>query len=168
MKRTLLSLIGLFIGIVTFAQNTYQSGKFNVKLNGNNATIVGLAESDLTDIRIPSTVKINDVKYPVTAIAEGAFRNQTSLLSVSIGLNIATIGSNAFVGCSHLKTVYVYALMPPKGTGKADIFGYDDGFGSLVLPDNFTVYVSAGSVADFQNDATWGKLHIEPMVIKIP
>lgn len=163
MKRLFLSFVTMLIGLAAFAQNqTFESGKFVYKLSGNNAILVATAENNLKDARIPSSVKLNGVKYPVTGVADGAFANQTELLSVSLGLNIASVGDNAFVGCSRLKAVYVYSLMPPKCSGKAPIFGNADGS----IPEGLTIYVSAGSVADFSNAPVWNGLTIEPMVTK--
>lgn len=167
MKRITLSLIAIALCGSLFAQSgLFSSGKFTYQISGNSAVIVALTESDITDIRIPSSVKVNDIKYPVTAIADEAFSNQTSLLSVSLGLNIKQIGEGAFVGCSHLKAVYVYALDPPACSANRPIFGYDDGSGTIVLPQDFKVYVSAGSVADFQTAAGWSRLPIAPMQIR--
>ncbi len=166
MKRITLSLIVVALCGSLFAQSgLVTSGKFVYQISGNSAVIVSLTESGITDIRIPSSVKVNDVKYPVTAIADDAFSNQTNLLSVSLGLNINRIGEGAFVGCPRLTTVYVYALEPPACSANRPIFGFDNGSGTIVLPQNFKVYVSSGSVADFQTAAGWSRLPIAPMQI---
>ncbi len=161
MKRLFFSFVSILLGLSLFAQEqTFESGKFVYKLSGNNAVLVATAEDNLKDVRIPSSVKVNDVRYAVTAIADGAFSNQSELLSVSLGFNISSIGDNAFVGCSRLKAVYVYSLEPPKCSGRAPVFGSADGS----LPEGLTVYVSAGSVNDFLNAQVWNSLNIEPMV----
>ena len=167
MKRLFISLVSLCVCALMMAQGvTYESGKFIYKLSGNNAILVAAADENVTDVRIPSTVKINGVKYPVTGIADGAFYNQENLLSVSIGVNIQNIGDGAFFGCPKLKAVYSYALTPPKCSGKMAVFGFEDGAGSVLLPADMVVYVSAGSVADYRASAVWSETAVEPMVTK--
>ena len=54
---------------------------------------------------IPSTVKINGVKYKVTEIASNAFKGNTKLKKVIIGANVKKIGKNVFYKCSKLMSV---------------------------------------------------------------
>lgn len=167
MKRISLFLLTLFFALSISAQGlTYESGKFVYKLSGNSAIIVGPADESITDARIPSSVKIEGVKYPVTGIADGAFYNIESLLSVSLGINIRNVGDGAFFGCSRLKAVYCYAIEPPVCSGKVAVFGCENGTGSVSIPDGLTVYVSAGSLGNYRSATVWNELPVEPMVTK--
>ena len=56
---------------------------------------------------IPASVVINGVAYKVTAIAEDAFYNCSSLKEVVIGRNVTKIGAGAFQNCKKLKSVTI-------------------------------------------------------------
>ncbi len=56
---------------------------------------------------IPNTITIDGIKYKVTGIAKNAFKGCTKLKKVTIGKNIATIGTKAFYGCRNLKTIKI-------------------------------------------------------------
>ena len=58
-------------------------------------------------IAIPDTVTYNGKTYAVTSIGSSAFRNCTSLKSVTIGDAVTSIGSYAFRNCSSLKSVTI-------------------------------------------------------------
>ncbi len=88
----------------------------------------GPADANATQAVVPDTITINGVRYKVTAIADGIFKNNTqitnvtigsyikdikremfsgctSLQSVTLGSGVETIGEKAFYGCKKLKTV---------------------------------------------------------------
>lgn len=56
---------------------------------------------------IPDTIKVNGKAYKVTSIQKNAFKNNTSITSVTIGKNITKIGKNAFYGCKNLKKIKI-------------------------------------------------------------
>ena len=58
-----------------------------------------------TTVKIPDTVKISGITCKVTGIASNAFKNNTTLKTITIGKNVATIGTNAFYGCKNLVKV---------------------------------------------------------------
>ena len=55
-----------------------------------------------TDITIPGTI----AGYKVKAIGEGAFKNNTDLVTVKIEEGVEEIREEAFYGCSSIKTVH--------------------------------------------------------------
>lgn len=63
--------------------------------------------SSKTNITIPDTITINEIKYKVTSVSTNAFANNKKLTKVTIGSNIISIGKNAFSGCSKLTTVII-------------------------------------------------------------
>ena len=56
-------------------------------------------------VTIPSTIKVDGIKYKVTSIAKNAYKNNQSITKITIGSNIKTIGANAFSGCKKLTEV---------------------------------------------------------------
>ena len=56
---------------------------------------------------IPSTVTYNGTTYSVTSIGASAFRNSSSLTSVTIPNSVTSIGRGAFYGCSSLTSVTI-------------------------------------------------------------
>lgn len=92
---------------------TYKVGNFKYKVttvaNGKTGkvTLVAPAKKTYTKVTIPSTVKIKNESYQVTAIAKNAFKNNTKLKTVVVGKYITKIGATAFYGCKKLKTVTV-------------------------------------------------------------
>ncbi len=70
-----------------------------VKFNGNG-------ETDITVLTIAKHPETGE-EYYVTEIGEGAFMDNTDLVSVTIDSSILTIGANAFAGCTSLTDVYV-------------------------------------------------------------
>ena len=53
--------------------------------------------------KVPDTVKIGGITYDVTSVADGAFKNNAHITSVTIGDNVTKIGAKAFSGCKNLK-----------------------------------------------------------------
>ncbi len=70
--------------------------------DGLGYTVCGIGSSTVKDVVIPTTINFK----PVTAISDGAFKDNSSIRSVSISKNIASIGAEAFSGCSSLTTIY--------------------------------------------------------------
>lgn len=54
---------------------------------------------------IPDTIQVDGVACKVTRISANAFKNKTSLKTVTIGRNVEIIGTNAFYGCKKLNKV---------------------------------------------------------------
>ena len=58
-----------------------------------------------TSVKIPDTVKLSGIRCKVAGISANAFKNDTTLRTVTIGKNVTTIGSNAFYGAKKLSKV---------------------------------------------------------------
>ena len=71
-------------------------------VNNGTVTITNI-NSDERELEIPSEIS----GYPVTAIAESAFENNTALEYVSISNSVFIIGKNAFKGCTNLKEICI-------------------------------------------------------------
>lgn len=59
----------------------------------------------ITKLKVPDTVDINGVDYPVTKVANKACYKLSKLKTVNIGNNVTVIGKQAFMNCKKLKTV---------------------------------------------------------------
>ena len=62
--------------------------------------------SKKASVKIPDTIQVNGIVCKVTGIAANAFKNNTSLKTVTIGKNVTVIGANTFYGCKNLSKVY--------------------------------------------------------------
>lgn len=83
----------------------YTSGlKYSYNAGQRSYTLTGIGSSTSDTIVIPDTVRLvaTSVEMPVTAIADGAFKNNTKIKSVTMGDNIVSIGASAFEGCTSL------------------------------------------------------------------
>ena len=58
-------------------------------------------------VSIPSTIKVDGIKYKVTGIASKAFRNNKYITKVTIGKYVQKIGSGAFYKCKKLKNITI-------------------------------------------------------------
>ena len=68
-----------------------------------------VADSKTETVEVPASITVNNASYKVTAISNGAFKNNKTLKSVVIGQNVKTIGDNAFKDCTNLTTVVMGA-----------------------------------------------------------
>ena len=105
--------------------------------NNTSATLTGYTGSP-SSIIIPDTVENAGITYEVNAIGPNAFKNCTTLTSLTIGPQVSTIGQYAFTGCSNLSTMY-YNAVNASTTGSYHL--HTDGSGSL---SGFQVIIGNG------------------------
>lgn len=74
--------------------------KISLMFLGNN-------KKNYKTVSIPSSLKYKNKTYQVSAIANGALKNNRKLQKVIIGKNVCTIGKQAFCNCKKLKTVSI-------------------------------------------------------------
>lgn len=67
--------------------------------DGKSYSVLGMGTCTDTELIIPATYE----GYPVTAIAEGAFKENTSITSLKTGKNTVTIERYAFQNCTSLE-----------------------------------------------------------------
>ena len=87
------------------------------------------------DVVIPSTVTRNGTTYSVTSIGDYAFRNCSSLTSVTIPTGVTSIGDRACAYCSGLTSVTI-----PTGVTSIEdyAFYYCSGLTSVTIPNSVT------------------------------
>ena len=68
----------------------------------NLATVVGLADSSMCDIKIPEYIFSN---VRVVSIGDKALARQNQLVSVTLPASVETVGKNAFAWCPSLKCI---------------------------------------------------------------
>ena len=68
------------------------------------------------DVTIPETVTYNGITYTITSIGNSAFRECSSLTSITIPDAVTTIGNFAFNGCSSLTSVSIPEAVTSIGT----------------------------------------------------
>lgn len=93
-------------------KQTYTVGSLNYQVTNastksGTVTVTGVSKKTLTKVSIPSTVKIGNYSYKVTAVGSSALKGCTSLTSVTIGSNVKEIGANAFYGDKKLEKITV-------------------------------------------------------------
>ncbi len=74
---------------------------------GREVTYMKPLKQSVAAVTIANTVKVNGVRYKVTAIAPNAFKNCKKLKRITIGKNIASIGAKAFYKCTRLAKIEV-------------------------------------------------------------
>jgi hypothetical protein len=89
--------------LVTEGSTTYTKGiKFTLNSDNASYSVTGYTNGNPAVV-IPDTYN----GMPVTAIADGVFKDRADIKSVQLGKNIETIGANAFNGCTKLaKVIY--------------------------------------------------------------
>ena len=102
-------------------------------LNSDNASysVSGIGTVTNTDIVIPATYK----GLPVTKISNSAFKDNTSITSVTIPNSVTTIGTYTFQNCSGLTSITI-----PEGvtTINERVFYGCSGLTSVTIPNSVT------------------------------
>ena len=105
MKKRILSIMLTLCMIMAFMPQTAFAGTFdfNFTISGNKVTINKYTGSD-TVVEIPSKLGGD---FPVTSIGDDAFKDCTSLTSVTIPNSVESIGYRAFQNCSSLASITI-------------------------------------------------------------
>ena len=108
----------------------YQTLNATFDSASSSYTIAGYT-GNVADVIIPATYK----GYPVTSIADLAFRDCTSLTSVVIPDSVTTIGYRAFYNCDRLTSVTIGSGVTSIGDGA---FAYCDRLTSVTIGSGVT------------------------------
>lgn len=91
----------------------YTIGNYKYKVtkattNGTGTvTLTGLKKKTVKSITVKDTVKIQGVKFKVTAIGAKACQKCKKLKKATVGKNVTAIGNKAFYQCKSLKTIKI-------------------------------------------------------------
>jgi hypothetical protein len=94
--KKLLALITAFV--ITSGYQTL-SGDWAYSVSDNQATITGYSGDD-TEVVIPSRVFVIEVEVAVVKVGDEAFKDNTSVTSITIPDSVTSIGDAAFANCT--------------------------------------------------------------------
>lgn len=119
---------------ITIYYNKFPDNECGVTYFDNNID----GETYSGDITIPATVTSGDTIYAVICIGHYAFRNCTSLTSISLPSTVTSISSSAFWGCTSLTTISL-----PEGLFSIDdsAFGECSSLTSITIPRKGVTYI---------------------------
>ena len=112
-------------------QNASQGLEFKLNFDEQSYSVTEIGTCTDTDIIIPATYK----GLPVTAIADSAFRDCSSLTSVVIPDSVTRIGDQAFYYCKSLTSVVIPDSVTSIGPHS---FESCSNLTSVVIPDSVT------------------------------
>ncbi len=88
------------------ADDLTDDGLWSYALNGENAELTAYHGS-AADIYVPSKISVNQTEYAVTKLGDGAFKNNDTVNSVTLGEGIKEIGAEAFYDCDSLVCIVI-------------------------------------------------------------
>ena len=104
----------LYLDVVYCYNDSVSGFEITPNADGTTATVTSFniltakkLESDTYLVNIPETVTKDGRQYTVTAIGEGAFRDEASISHVFIPKTVKDIGKDAFSGCVNLISVNI-------------------------------------------------------------
>lgn len=108
----------LSLGIHSLNRYQYPSDDLIYSITGDGVCeVVGISDSTVTDLYVPSYTEINGKIYNVQGIAPLAFRGLTSLKAVTVLSGVKKIGDNAFLSCPSLVSVVLADTVEELGVG---------------------------------------------------
>lgn len=119
-------------------------------------TVVGrTTNNDWSALRYYSNCTLLDLSRTneMTMVPDWAFELFESLEEIILPASVQKIGRYAFDGCSSLRSISIYATMPPMVSG--------DAFNGV--PEGLTVYVPALSQGSYRDAEGWKKFNILPL-----
>lgn len=114
----------------------------------------------LTELNIPTKLKsisMYNVGLTSVILPEGVTTinslSSSSFITISIPSTVTSISSSAFLGCSSLKDLYCYSVVPINTTA----FNTDKNSYDALNPSGITLHVPAFSIAAYRLDDNWYK-----------
>lgn len=117
---------------------TLKGNKYEI-IDSKSVKFIGISSASATNVIIPATIKYGGITYKVTTIAEQALKDRTNIKSLTVGINVKTIGASAFYGCKKLKTINIEATALTS-VGKNALKGINGKATIKVLKSKLTAY----------------------------
>ena len=118
MKKNFLFLIFALLPMVASADIVEIDGIcYNLITKAKQAEVTSNPNKYSGEVVIPSSVTYNDVEFSVTSIGGSAFRECSSLTSITIPNSVTSIGGYAFNGCSSLTSITIPNSVTSIGRG---------------------------------------------------
>ena len=129
-------LLSVFFTVSASAYDVEVDGIYYDLISKGNVAIVTSGDKKYSgDINIPSSIKVNDLEYPVKVIKESAFSGCSGLTSVTIPNSVTSIGEYAFSGCYGLTSVTIPNSVTSIGE---ETFSYCRDLTSVTIPNSVT------------------------------
>ena len=165
MKRLLSLSLFLMTAMLSFAHDFEKGGIYYNITSSSRLTVAvtyqGTSYSQYQNeyegvVNIPETVEYNGTTYSVTSIDEYAFRDCSTMFSITIPNSVKSIGSWAFESCSSLTAVTIPNSVTSIGDGA---FQNCTGLSSMVVEAGNTVYDSRNNCNAIIETATANLLY---------
>ena len=137
MKKPIFNLVWLFLIVYSLQVNGGKLGPLTYGIADGQATITDCDEGAKGELEIPAEIE----GAPVTSIRNFAFRDCSSLSSVTIPDSVTSIGSKAFYSCSALTSIIISESVTSIWD---NTFRDCSSLSSITIPDSVT---SIGSYA---------------------
>ena len=129
---------------ITSGMTVIDGVRYAITTSSAGATVIDNISWVVWHLTMPETVKINGETYPVTAIADSAFRS-TRLETITIPSGVKSIGSQAFYRMPNLYRVIMLGDNPPT----LDTYAFEQPYRhtkiDLIVPEGkVQVYKNAG------------------------
>ena len=105
--------------------------------NGDKYITIAGYNGSSTNVIIPSSINVNGEDIPVKTIADNAFYNSKTIISVTIPDSVTTIGYSAFGSCYNLTTVTISEGSQLTSIGSS-AFGGCSSLTSIYIPNSVT------------------------------
>lgn len=110
-------------------------GKLIYKVTGNGtAALVKPTSKSIQKVTIPAAVQMDGFTFKVTSISARAFAGCRKLKTLTIGVNVRTIGKQAFQKCKKLAKITIKSKKLTKGTVGAGSFNGIAGKATIKVP----------------------------------
>ena len=108
--------------------------RYRASKDSNGVTVCGPIKKDIAEIHIPSQIKYGKYTYDVTKIGD-AFKDCSSLTSITIPNSVTSIGYAAFCRCSSLTSITIPNSVTSIGSGA---FADCSSLTSITIPNSVT------------------------------
>ena len=130
-------VFSVIFSISSFAYDVEVDGiYYNLISKGNVAEVTKGDNKYEGDIKIPSSINVNEVEYTVKSIGYGSFNSCYELISVTIPNSVTNIGESAFSHCKSLTSVTIPNSVTSIGS---DAFFNCKSLISIIIPNSITI-----------------------------